>query len=105
MQTAPKSVRLHVVFLGRTNVGKSSVINFLAGQSVSIFSPDPGTTTDVVEKAMEMLPYIKKLAEDEDIASIFEFSHEELKFLIGEKAEEMKQKEKKRISGKQKRLF
>lgn len=56
MQTAPKSVRLHVVFLGRTNVGKSSVINFLTGQSVSITSPVPGTTTDVVEKAMEMLP-------------------------------------------------
>ncbi len=56
-------------------------------------------------KAMEMLPYIKKLAEDEDIASIFEFSREELKFLIGEKAEEMEQKEKKKISRKQKTLF
>jgi [FeFe] hydrogenase H-cluster maturation GTPase HydF len=49
-------MRLQIVIFGRTNVGKSSVLNMLAGQDVSITSPIPGTTTDVVEKAMELLP-------------------------------------------------
>ncbi len=48
--------RLHIGFYGRTNVGKSSFINYLAAQEVSITSPVPGTTTDIVEKAMEILP-------------------------------------------------
>jgi [FeFe] hydrogenase H-cluster maturation GTPase HydF len=41
---------------GRTNVGKSIFLNLLAGQDVAITSPEPGTTTDVVEKPMELLP-------------------------------------------------
>ena len=56
MQTAPKSMRLQIAIFGRTNVGKSSVLNMLAGQDVAITSPVPGTTTDVVEKSMELLP-------------------------------------------------
>ena len=56
MNTAPKSMRLQVAIFGRTNVGKSSVLNLLAGQDVAITSPVPGTTTDVVEKSMELLP-------------------------------------------------
>ncbi len=56
MQTTPKSMRLQIAIFGRTNVGKSSVLNMLAGQDVSITSPVPGTTTDVVEKVMELLP-------------------------------------------------
>lgn len=56
MQTAPKSLRLHIALFGRTNVGKSSFLNLIAGQDVSIVSPQPGTTTDVVEKPMELLP-------------------------------------------------
>lgn len=51
-----KSMRLHIGFFGKTNVGKSSLINKLANQSVSIVSEVAGTTTDVVEKSMELLP-------------------------------------------------
>jgi [FeFe] hydrogenase H-cluster maturation GTPase HydF len=56
MNTTPKSMRLQIAIFGRTNVGKSSVLNMLAGQDVAITSPVPGTTTDVVEKSMELLP-------------------------------------------------
>ncbi|MDD2709122.1 MAG: [FeFe] hydrogenase H-cluster maturation GTPase HydF [Verrucomicrobiae bacterium] len=56
MNTAPKSLRLQIGLFGRTNVGKSSVLNYLAGQDVAVISDLPGTTTDVVEKAMELLP-------------------------------------------------
>ena len=56
MRKAPKSVRLHIGLFGRTNVGKSSFLNMVAGQDVAITSPVPGTTTDVVEKSMELLP-------------------------------------------------
>ena len=56
MQTAPKSLRLQIGLVGRTNVGKSSFLNYIAGQDVAVTSPVPGTTTDVVEKAMELLP-------------------------------------------------
>ncbi len=51
-----KSMRLHIGFFGKTNVGKSSLINKLANQDVSIVSEVAGTTTDVVEKSMELLP-------------------------------------------------
>lgn len=56
MQDTPKSLRLQIGIFGRTNVGKSSFLNMVAGQDVAITSPLPGTTTDVVEKAMEFLP-------------------------------------------------
>ena len=56
MQTAPKSLRLQIGLVGRTNVGKSSFLNYIASQDVAVTSPVPGTTTDVVEKAMELLP-------------------------------------------------
>jgi len=56
MEKTPKSMRLQIAIFGRTNVGKSSFLNMLAGQNVSITSPVPGTTTDVVEKSMELLP-------------------------------------------------
>lgn len=51
-----KSDRLHIAFFGKTNVGKSSLINKITGQDVSIVSEIAGTTTDVVEKSMELLP-------------------------------------------------
>lgn len=56
MNTAPRSLRLQIGLFGRANVGKSSLLNYLAGQDVAITSPTPGTTTDVVEKPMELLP-------------------------------------------------
>lgn len=56
MKKTPKSLRLQIGLFGRTNVGKSSFLNLVAGQDVAITSPVPGTTTDVVEKAMELLP-------------------------------------------------
>lgn len=48
--------RVHIGFFGRRNAGKSSLVNALAGQEVSIVSPVKGTTTDPVKKAMELLP-------------------------------------------------
>jgi [FeFe] hydrogenase H-cluster maturation GTPase HydF len=56
MTTTPKSLRLHIAFFGRRNVGKSSLLNALTHQQVSIVSPVAGTTTDPVEKPMELLP-------------------------------------------------
>lgn len=51
-----KSNRLHIGIFGKTNVGKSSLLNRITGQDVSIVSDIAGTTTDVVEKSMELLP-------------------------------------------------
>jgi [FeFe] hydrogenase H-cluster maturation GTPase HydF len=56
MRKTPKSLRLQIGLFGRTNVGKSSFLNFISGQDVAITSPVAGTTTDVVEKSMELLP-------------------------------------------------
>lgn len=57
MMTTPKSSRLTIALVGRANVGKSTLLNRMAGQDVAIVSPIAGTTTDVVEKAMELLPF------------------------------------------------
>ena len=51
-----KSMRLHIGIFGKTNVGKSSFLNRITNQEVSIVSDIAGTTTDVVEKSMELLP-------------------------------------------------
>ena len=56
MIKTPKSLRLQIGLFGRMNVGKSSFLNLVAGQDVAITSPVAGTTTDVVEKSMELLP-------------------------------------------------
>jgi [FeFe] hydrogenase H-cluster maturation GTPase HydF len=56
MQKTPKGFRLHIGLFGRRNVGKSSVLNALTRQQVSIVSDVAGTTTDPVEKPMELLP-------------------------------------------------
>ncbi len=56
LRGAPKSFRLHIGIFGRRNVGKSSLLNAITRQSVSIVSDKAGTTTDPVEKPMEMLP-------------------------------------------------
>lgn len=51
-----KSMRLHIGIFGRTNTGKSSLLNKITSQNISIVSEIAGTTTDVVEKSMELLP-------------------------------------------------
>lgn len=53
---AARTYRLHIGIFGRRNVGKSSLLNALTGQQTAIVSEVPGTTTDPVEKAMELLP-------------------------------------------------
>jgi len=56
MSSTPKSLRLHIGIFGRRNVGKSSLLNAITRQQVSIVSDVAGTTTDPVEKPMELLP-------------------------------------------------
>lgn len=56
LQQTPKANRIHIGFFGRCNAGKSSLVNAVTGQQMSITSPVAGTTTDPVEKAMELLP-------------------------------------------------
>ena len=54
--STPSSERTQIAFFGAMNVGKSSLINALTGQQASLVSDTPGTTTDPVKKAMEILP-------------------------------------------------
>lgn len=56
MSNTPKSNRLHISIFGKRNAGKSSLINALTNQSLSVVSEIPGTTTDPVSKSMELLP-------------------------------------------------
>ena len=56
MISTPKSMRLQIAIVGRVNSGKSSFLNLVTGQEVAITSPERGTTTDVVEKAQELIP-------------------------------------------------
>ena len=56
MQTTPKANRLHIGIFGKRNAGKSTLLNSLVNQDISIVSPTAGTTTDAVEKTMEFLP-------------------------------------------------
>ena len=56
MEQTPKANRIHIAFFGRCNAGKSTLINMLTDQPVSLVSDVAGTTTDPVSKAMEILP-------------------------------------------------
>ena len=56
MEQTPKANRIHIGFFGRCNAGKSTLINMLTDQPVSLVSDVAGTTTDPVSKAMEILP-------------------------------------------------
>ena len=57
LNETPKGERIHIAFLGRRNVGKSSLVNAFTGQELSIVSDVKGTTTDPVYKSMELLPF------------------------------------------------
>lgn len=56
LNDTPSANRLHIGFFGRRNAGKSSVVNAVTGQDLAVVSARPGTTTDPVQKAMELLP-------------------------------------------------
>lgn len=56
LNDTPAANRIHIGIFGRRNAGKSSLINAITGQQVSLVSDTPGTTTDPVKKAMEILP-------------------------------------------------
>lgn len=56
MDSTPRGNRLHIAIFGRRNAGKSSLINALTNQDIAVVSNVPGTTTDPVYKAMEILP-------------------------------------------------
>lgn len=56
LNQTPSSERIHIAFFGRRNAGKSSLINAVTAQQLSIVSDVKGTTTDPVQKAMELLP-------------------------------------------------
>ena len=56
MNQTPNADRVHIGFFGKRNAGKSSVVNAVTGQNLSIVSDVKGTTTDPVSKAMELLP-------------------------------------------------
>ena len=56
LNQTPSANRVHIGFFGKRNAGKSSLVNAVTGQSLSIVSDTKGTTTDPVQKAMELLP-------------------------------------------------
>lgn len=56
LNSTPSANRIHIGFFGRRNAGKSSVVNAVTGQELSVVSEVKGTTTDPVTKAMELLP-------------------------------------------------
>lgn len=56
MNTTPRGNRLHIGIFGRVNCGKSTLLNLITGQETALASAVAGTTTDLVEKAMELLP-------------------------------------------------
>ena len=56
LNETPRGNRIHIAFFGLRNAGKSTLVNAFTGQQIAIVSDVPGTTTDPVSKAMEILP-------------------------------------------------
>ena len=56
LNSTPNAERVHIGFFGMRNAGKSSLVNAISGQGMSVVSDVPGTTTDAVRKSMEILP-------------------------------------------------
>ena len=77
----PNAERLHIAFFGLRNAGKSSLVNAVTGQALSVVSDVKGTTTDPVSKAMELLPLGPVLITD--TAGI---DHGEIRLQEGERA-------------------
>ena len=98
MDKTPKGNRLHIALFGRTNVGKSSLLNLTIGQDIAITSPVPGTTTDVVEKAMELLPLGPVLFLDtaglDDTSSLSRDGYERLLNLLKETIHDINKRKK-----------
>ena len=59
LNETPSGERIHIGFYGLMNVGKSSLINAMTNQWLSLVSDIPGTTTDPVRKSMEILPLMR----------------------------------------------
>jgi len=57
MNKTPNSNRPHIVFYGKTNAGKSTLMNNILGQDFALVSDKPGTTTDFIQKPMELIPF------------------------------------------------
>lgn len=57
MNNTPKANRKHIIFYGKTNAGKSSIMNEIIGREVSLVSEVKGTTTNPVSKAMDLIPF------------------------------------------------
>ena len=56
LNSTPLGERVHISFFGKRNAGKSSLVNAITGQTLSVVSEEKGTTTDPVYKSMELLP-------------------------------------------------
>ncbi|MDE5862015.1 MAG: 50S ribosome-binding GTPase, partial [Ruminococcus sp.] len=56
LNDTPSAERIHIGFFGKRNAGKSSLVNAVTGQEISVVSDIKGTTTDPVSKTMELLP-------------------------------------------------
>ena len=64
LNETPRGNRIHIAFFGLRNAGKSTLVNAFTGQQIAIVSDVPGTTTDPVSKAMEILPLGPSLVTD-----------------------------------------
>lgn len=84
--SVPQGVRRHIAIFGRRNVGKSSLLNALAGQQVAIVADEPGTTTDPVNRAIELHPLGPCLLIDtagfDDVGSIGTLRNERTKRVL-----------------------
>ena len=56
LNQTPSANRIHIAFFGMRNAGKSSLMNAVTGQNIAVVSEIKGTTTDPVQKSMELLP-------------------------------------------------
>ncbi len=86
LNDTPSGVRIHIGFFGRRNAGKSSIVNAVTGQEMSLVSNIKGTTTDPVQKAMELLPLGPVMIIDtpgfDDVGSLGEKRVQRTRFIL-----------------------